>query len=281
MIASSTKTASVTPVSAMSGVRALFPSSASRSSDFAASTGCSTEWTISLAFSWSCTMGIGYPDGRLVHQGSRAPNAPPADSAPYQGRRMGAASLAGGRRLPLSRPRPAACDLARSAHQGHVPSRRPVPPRQRRLPRTRHGTSSATVGPAVVHAVIQGQEKCLHAGEFCRHSLDRVYRRYGFRCIRYDRGCSGTGSRARGSRERLPRSSAGSPIRKGEEMAEIKGKGFESPDEVRPFKDGKGQVELVDLNGHMIGRGTFEPGWRWSEHVKPLSGTDSCQVEHI
>jgi hypothetical protein len=37
-----------------------------------------------------------------------------------------------------------------------------------------------------VHAVIQGREKCLHAGEFCRHSLDRVYRRYGFRCIRYD-----------------------------------------------------------------------------------------------
>lgn len=37
-----------------------------------------------------------------------------------------------------------------------------------------------------VHAVIQGQEKCLHAGEFCRHALDRVYRRYGFRCIRYD-----------------------------------------------------------------------------------------------
>jgi hypothetical protein len=37
-----------------------------------------------------------------------------------------------------------------------------------------------------VHAVIQGEEKCLHAGEFCRHSLDRVYRRYGFRCIHYD-----------------------------------------------------------------------------------------------
>ena len=31
----------------------------------------------------------------------------------------------------------------------------------------------------------------------------------------------------------------------------------------------------------MVGHGTFEPGWRWSEHVKPLSGTDSCQVEHI
>src|SRR5437868_6844925 len=64
-------------------------------------------------------------------------------------------------------------------------------------------------------------------------------------------------------------------------MAEIKGKGFESADEVRPFKDGKGQVELVDLNGHMIGRGTFEPGWRWSEHVKPLAGTESCQVQHV
>jgi hypothetical protein len=37
-----------------------------------------------------------------------------------------------------------------------------------------------------VHAVIQREEKCLHAGEFCRHSLDRVYRRYGFRCTRYD-----------------------------------------------------------------------------------------------
>jgi quercetin dioxygenase-like cupin family protein len=68
---------------------------------------------------------------------------------------------------------------------------------------------------------------------------------------------------------------------KGGAVAEIKGKGFESADEVREFKDGKGKVELVDLNGHMIGRGTFEPGWRWSEHVKPLSGTDSCQVEHI
>src|SRR5689334_1631994 len=67
----------------------------------------------------------------------------------------------------------------------------------------------------------------------------------------------------------------------GEDMAEIKGKGFESPDEVRQFEGGKGKVELVDLNGHMIGRGTFEPGWRWSEHVKPLSGTDSCEVEHI
>jgi len=65
------------------------------------------------------------------------------------------------------------------------------------------------------------------------------------------------------------------------EMAELIGKSFDSPDEVREFTEGKGRVELVDLNGHAIGRGTFEPGWRWSENVKPLAGTDSCQVEHI
>jgi quercetin dioxygenase-like cupin family protein len=64
-------------------------------------------------------------------------------------------------------------------------------------------------------------------------------------------------------------------------MASLQAKRFESPDEVRPFKDEKGNVELVELSGHMVGHGTFEPGWRWSEHVKPLSGTDSCQVEHI
>lgn len=29
-----------------------------------------------------------------------------------------------------------------------------------------------------------------------------------------------------------------------------------------------------------IGRGVFEPGWRWSEHVKQLAGTDSCQSAH-
>ena len=66
-----------------------------------------------------------------------------------------------------------------------------------------------------------------------------------------------------------------------ETMAELAGKRFESPDEVREFTDGKGRVDVVDLNGHAIGRGTFEPGWRWSENVKPIAGTDSCQVEHI
>jgi quercetin dioxygenase-like cupin family protein len=64
-------------------------------------------------------------------------------------------------------------------------------------------------------------------------------------------------------------------------MAELQAKRFESPDEVRPFVADQGKLELVQLGGSAVGRGTFEPGWRWSEHVKPLSGTDSCQVEHI
>jgi quercetin dioxygenase-like cupin family protein len=64
-------------------------------------------------------------------------------------------------------------------------------------------------------------------------------------------------------------------------MAILQSKRFESPDETRPFKDGKGNVQLVELAGNMIGYGTFAPGWRWSEHVKPLSGTDSCEVEHV
>jgi quercetin dioxygenase-like cupin family protein len=58
-------------------------------------------------------------------------------------------------------------------------------------------------------------------------------------------------------------------------------KGFGSPDETRQFADGKGRLELINLDGGAVGRATFEPGWRWSEHVKPIAGTDSCQVAHL
>lgn len=64
-------------------------------------------------------------------------------------------------------------------------------------------------------------------------------------------------------------------------MAELTGKRFERADEVREFTDGTGRMEVVNLNGHAVGRSTFEPGWRWSTNVKPIAGTDSCQVEHI
>jgi len=51
--------------------------------------------------------------------------------------------------------------------------------------------------------------------------------------------------------------------------------------ETRPFKDGKGQLEVVDTGTGMVGRAVFEPGWKWSEHVKPIAGTDSCQAPHM
>jgi quercetin dioxygenase-like cupin family protein len=57
-------------------------------------------------------------------------------------------------------------------------------------------------------------------------------------------------------------------------------KSVEQPDEVRPFKDGKGKMAVYTFDGKTMGRGEFEPGWRWSEHVKPLAGTDSCQATH-
>jgi quercetin dioxygenase-like cupin family protein len=56
-------------------------------------------------------------------------------------------------------------------------------------------------------------------------------------------------------------------------------KRFEQPDEVREFE--KGVFELVHLGGMSIGRASYQPGWKWSEHVgKPL-GEHYCQVEHV
>ena len=53
-----------------------------------------------------------------------------------------------------------------------------------------------------------------------------------------------------------------------------------SPDETRLFKDGKGKMEVFFLGDSTVGRGEFEPGWRWSHHVKPIAGTPSCQATH-
>jgi hypothetical protein len=63
-------------------------------------------------------------------------------------------------------------------------------------------------------------------------------------------------------------------------MADIEVKSFDSPDETRPF-EGNGQADVVNVAGKTIGKGTFEPGWRWSENVKPIAQTDSCQVSHL
>jgi len=54
---------------------------------------------------------------------------------------------------------------------------------------------------------------------------------------------------------------------------------IEKPHESRPYK-AHGHMDVVTLGDFTLGRGIFEPGWRWSEDVKPIAGTDSCQVHH-
>ncbi|WP_309050154.1 cupin domain-containing protein [Streptomyces sp.] len=64
-------------------------------------------------------------------------------------------------------------------------------------------------------------------------------------------------------------------------MTGIVRKSFDSADETRPFEDGKGRLDLLTTDRGPIGRATFEPGWRWSQHVKPIAGTDSCEAAHF
>jgi hypothetical protein len=62
-------------------------------------------------------------------------------------------------------------------------------------------------------------------------------------------------------------------------MASILVKGFARPDEVREFE--KGKIELLDIGGVKVARATFEPGWKWSQHVKPIAKTKSCEAPHF
>ena len=54
---------------------------------------------------------------------------------------------------------------------------------------------------------------------------------------------------------------------------------FDSPAEVRTFE--KGRFELYRVGPMTLGRATYEPGWKWSEHVGAATGERSCQVEHV
>jgi class 3 adenylate cyclase len=60
---------------------------------------------------------------------------------------------------------------------------------------------------------------------------------------------------------------------------QLRRKRFDRPDEVRTVE--RGRIDLVELGELVVGRAVFEPGWRWSEHVKPIVGTESCQVHHL
>ena len=57
-------------------------------------------------------------------------------------------------------------------------------------------------------------------------------------------------------------------------------KNFSTPDETRPIK--KGKVEVLNMGPDLpVMRVTFEPGWKWSDCIKPVAGTESCQARHV
>jgi hypothetical protein len=62
-------------------------------------------------------------------------------------------------------------------------------------------------------------------------------------------------------------------------MTGITAKSFDAPDEVRT--PDKTKMDVVDLGGVKAARLTAEPGWRWSECIKPVVGGDTCQVHHV
>ena len=62
-------------------------------------------------------------------------------------------------------------------------------------------------------------------------------------------------------------------------MAGVEKRDFDSPDETRT--PDKTRIDVVRLAGTTAARFAMEPGWRWSECVKPVAGTDSCQHRHV
>jgi hypothetical protein len=56
-------------------------------------------------------------------------------------------------------------------------------------------------------------------------------------------------------------------------------KDFAAPDETRTFPAGR--LELLTVGGSEIGRLVLEPGWRWSQHVRPIAGTELCEAPHF
>jgi hypothetical protein len=65
----------------------------------------------------------------------------------------------------------------------------------------------------------------------------------------------------------------------GVEVQQTEHRDFAEPDEVREFPNG--QAEILKVGDSEIGRLVFRPGWRWSNDVKPIAETDSCQAPHF
>jgi hypothetical protein len=62
-------------------------------------------------------------------------------------------------------------------------------------------------------------------------------------------------------------------------VAGVESRDFESPDETRT--PDKTRVDVVRIGAATVGRFAFDPGWRWSECIKPVAGTESCQARHV
>jgi hypothetical protein len=62
-------------------------------------------------------------------------------------------------------------------------------------------------------------------------------------------------------------------------VASLESRNLDQPDESRT--PDKTEVNVVRVGGNEVGRFTFQPGWRWSECVKPVAGTDSCEMSHL
>jgi quercetin dioxygenase-like cupin family protein len=60
---------------------------------------------------------------------------------------------------------------------------------------------------------------------------------------------------------------------------ELEQRSFAQPDEVREFPNGR--TEILNVGQGVVGRFTLQPGWRWSNDVKPIVGTESCEVLHF
>ena len=62
-------------------------------------------------------------------------------------------------------------------------------------------------------------------------------------------------------------------------MAHLQKRNLSQPDELRPV--GRGRLEVVEMGDAAFGRITYQPGWRWSSDVRPIVGTDLCEIHHV
>ena len=60
---------------------------------------------------------------------------------------------------------------------------------------------------------------------------------------------------------------------------QVEHKSFTTSDEIREFTHGR--AEILNFGSSDVGRMILEPGWRWSNDVKPIAGTESCEAPHF